>query len=369
MNFLLLLLIFPIAGLAQTGKATVDLNKIKAVVQRWSNAHNEKDFAAFSEVFAPKVRYYTQTFSKEACVKSKLKLLTGSDFHQDITSDMTVSVYSSGTIKCDFTKTVTLHSKTKSYPSYLLLIEDEGDYLVSGESDQITDRNLKYHLQLGEPLNHKELSIIPLNEQPYSKKPDSKVVEILYSIGKLCLIIVLIGGSLWVIYEWKVKRNRSVKNPTDLQVSFKEVNERKGASFERFIVLKFDPAYFHFVDWKGDKQVAGIYPSSNRYPDLEYIFKHKGFERPFAIECKFRTSLPNGKLELEERQLNNYRDFQNKRKIPVYVALGVGGRPESPQALYLIPLDQIKQAASALFGYKRSVHENFFYHKTMDRLI
>lgn len=120
-------------------------------------------------------------------------------------------------------------------------------------------------------------------------------------------------------------------------------NKEAGNSFESFIVSKFDKKYFTLKEWAGDKYVNGVYAETTTNPDLVYCFKCSDVEMFFAVECKYRKQFTNYGLEwAKDYQIKNYVNFQKKNKIPVFVAIVMGGTPELPNDLYLVPLDYMK---------------------------
>jgi hypothetical protein len=141
-------------------------------------------------------------------------------------------------------------------------------------------------------------------------------------------------------------------------------NEDKGQLFEEYIVSKFDKRVFKFEVWCSDKKTGTRYPKSNMYPDLEFIFSYKGIEKHFAVECKFRTRLFNNAFDIGAEQLQRYREYEATRKIDVYLVLGLGGQPEAPKELFLIPLTKLTSLDHRfLLEYKKKVDKDFFMDK------
>lgn len=133
---------------------------------------------------------------------------------------------------------------------------------------------------------------------------------------------------------------------------------KKGHAFEDYIVTLFNERNFILLEWRSDKTASnGVYPLSCSYPDLE--FSNRGRRRrPFAIECKWRASLREGGIYwAEQYQISNYLDYQNYYRIPVFVAIGLGGEPSNPKKLFITPLDHISMYThvfeSHLIPYRR----------------
>ncbi len=167
--------------------------------------------------------------------------------------------------------------------------------------------------------------------------------------------------------EAKSRKSRGARE----QVSTDFLKE-KGDKFEKFIVKKFDKNYFTVKEWRSDKYIDGVYAESNMNPDLELEFHMKGFSTRFALECKYRSGLYNGYVELaKERQLHNYKQFETERKTSVYIALGLGGEPENPDELFLIPLKHLtsnKLSYDGLSRFKKE-HTRQFYFDIQKRVL
>lgn len=57
--------------------------------------------------------------------------------------------------------------------------------------------------------------------------------------------------------------------------------------------------------------------------------------------------------------------------MPVYIVFGIGGEPEDPKALYLVPLSVIKShivEKNDIRDYNKSTIDNFFYKRELDKL-
>lgn len=144
-----------------------------------------------------------------------------------------------------------------------------------------------------------------------------------------------------------------------------EVNKKKGDDFEAFIVSKFNKENFIFKNWAGDKIANGQYAESTTQPDLLYEWKGSAKNFPLWVECKWRSKAENGKLNFAyPKQLERYKKYEKEEGIPVFIALGVGGKPSKPKELFVIPLRFIHSHEldlSKLKGYKKSVEDEFTY--------
>ena len=123
-------------------------------------------------------------------------------------------------------------------------------------------------------------------------------------------------------------------------------NKRKGDDFEKFVVkILSKNKYLKIKRWTGDKYVDGIYDKTNQQPDLLIECMLKGEFSNFAIECKWRNGLGVNYVQIaKNEQLSRYRAIKEIDKIPVFIVLGVGGTPNRPDNLYVLPLQVIKNS-------------------------
>lgn len=103
----------------------------------------------------------------------------------------------------------------------------------------------------------------------------------------------------------------------------------------------------------------------NYYPDLEVVCTLPNEVRRFALECKYRPSLHDGFVEFAyDEQLKRYKNFEDVMKLPLVIVLGIGGVPESPAELFLIPLDGVYQpylSEQQLKEFEVGFNDDFFY--------
>lgn len=147
----------------------------------------------------------------------------------------------------------------------------------------------------------------------------------------------------------------------------KESAEEKGKEFVKLVISKFSKSYFKLKEWRSDKYEDGIYAEANTYPDLEFEFTLRDMKSAFAIECKWRKGYYKNGLEwAKEYQIKNYQNFAKEKNIPVFVVLGVGGTPNNPDEVFVLPLAQagsIFISQSELKQYQKTdfKEKNFFF--------
>jgi len=140
----------------------------------------------------------------------------------------------------------------------------------------------------------------------------------------------------------------------------------KGRLFESYIIELFNEEYFKLIKWrKAQKTNDRLALLTSSYPDLELIFvgakKYK-----FAVECKWRKEFVSGKIDwATDYQICSYESFENKFRIPVFVAIGIGGEPSNPEKLFVTPLRNIcryrEVYETELIPFIRKPTHKFFY--------
>lgn len=135
----------------------------------------------------------------------------------------------------------------------------------------------------------------------------------------------------------------------------------KGREFEDYVLELLDIAHsdrLTLKEWRGDKSLPGVYPESNSAPD--FVFEYD--EKPFAVECKWRSHLPKDieKELLPAERMASFQQFSAERHMPVYSLLGIGGLPNEPAVLYFTCLDKefsLKTWPNSIIPSKESMLE------------
>ena len=147
-----------------------------------------------------------------------------------------------------------------------------------------------------------------------------------------------------------------------------ETPNRKGSRFEAYVVTKFSRKYFRVLHWRGDKNINGVYAESDKNPDLEMEFRLGENRTRFAVECKWRKQQFGEKSCVswaKKRQITNYNSYAVGRKIPVFVIIGVGGSPDDPEDVYIVPLTRLKYPYATMDYLqqfrRRNIHSDFFF--------
>ncbi len=159
--------------------------------------------------------------------------------------------------------------------------------------------------------------------------------------------------------------NKLSSSTKEAETEIIDHRKKNGDDFEKFIAQKFNKQYFTIKEWAGDKYIYGTYAQTTQHPDLLIEFSLKDSKYTFSVECKWRQNLYKKGVEFAKKeQLNRYKDFQNERNIPVFIAIGIGGKGKAPEQLYIVPLKEISDNfihISQLSNYEKKINNNFFF--------
>lgn len=180
------------------------------------------------------------------------------------------------------------------------------------------------------------------------------------------------------IKESKNHNSKVRKKPlhaVEYEENIEETNFEKGYAFEQFVVSKFEKGGPYILEtWRSDKEFKGVFPQDSMDPDLVWLYElDVDTALPFAVECKWRSDYYNGGIKwAKPYQWENYMDFQEAHGVPVFIVLGIGGRPDNPDELFIIPLDEIKYPIifkSVLLKYRcRNPHQILTYNPRSNKL-
>jgi hypothetical protein len=141
-----------------------------------------------------------------------------------------------------------------------------------------------------------------------------------------------------------------------------------GREFEEYIISLFNERHFKLKKYRKSEDFNGKYIDDASHPDLEMelVFTVARKYR-FAVECKWRREFKtSGYIEwANDAQICKYRIFQDQTRIPVFIAIGIGGTAKNPEKLFVTPLNNICERnhvhESELILYNRKPTNKFFY--------
>jgi hypothetical protein len=115
----------------------------------------------------------------------------------------------------------------------------------------------------------------------------------------------------------------------------------KGDEFEHYVREHlFTKERYDLVhqthDYKANKN---DFVETSKEPDFKFRSRRSG--RKFLVEVKYRSALYQGTVEwCKPYQLKRYKAIA--KAMPVLVAIGLGGLPESPEHVYIVPIKHIR---------------------------
>lgn len=130
-----------------------------------------------------------------------------------------------------------------------------------------------------------------------------------------------------------------------------------GLTFERYVVQKFNPGFFCLDYWAGDRFIADRYTSTVLKPDIQVTINTAEGRYPLAVECKWRSKQKGDYIWFaEDKQLKEYQRFAKDTGKPTFIILGLGGKPNEPEEVYLIPVNAFNfgtQHRASLIHYRK----------------
>jgi hypothetical protein len=149
-------------------------------------------------------------------------------------------------------------------------------------------------------------------------------------LGLLGLIAVAIGG-VWAYIRF-TKRVPKWLSRLELKYKRKFAPQRIGYEFERYMTDRLDPHKYKLVEWRTDRNKFKITGTPALVFERKFV---KDGNSRFGIACRFFEK-GNDTIQLDKLQ-NNFDKYRT-----VFLAIGIGGRPSSPDSVYLIPIDKVK---------------------------
>lgn len=138
-----------------------------------------------------------------------------------------------------------------------------------------------------------------------------------------------------------------------------------GLAFEKYVFQLLNPRFFRLDHWAGDKFIAGRYASTDLDPDIQVTANTVEGRFPLAVECKWRTKQEGDYIWFaEDKQLKRYQEFSKETGKPTFIVLGLGGTPDSPEEIFLIPIHAFKrgtQHRASLAHYRKPNPEVGFF--------
>jgi hypothetical protein len=194
----------------------VDVVAVKTLVSEWNAAHSLDKLETLSSLYSDTVNFYGRSLRNRQCLSiTEAALEKNEDFQQTLKNELVLSRYSNGVVRCDFVKTVSYNKNVVDYPSYLIVKQFGRRYLIVGESDLVTDRNLGNVPKLGDKIDIKNVANVllkdPVDQRVEGQSADFDAAET--DNGTLTQIIVGISfavGVIGLLVAWGVMRKPTV---------------------------------------------------------------------------------------------------------------------------------------------------------------
>jgi hypothetical protein len=406
---LFLLLIYSTVNSQQL---TVDTKKIEALIDQWNSMHNKHNPEGFENIFDDHLlMYYAERMPKsKAKLLKKLLFVRNPDYEQRISSDIKYTLHTNGLVKCEFTKEIRKDEEWIAGPMYLLVGFKRHGYWVIGEGDPQLDKQLGFVPELGEPMS---VEILSASSQPRHTRVESAApnlnpevtgTRILVPIDNIliyALVIFLGTGVFFIFFRDKISTGKiglssrrqtpqvplsdentivsydddfiSYDEPTvsdvitqDLRSSSAESyqvieNRLKQEAFKTHLLRLFDPMSFTRSENK-DANAFGPQLAANVYPmlDLQY---HDRKGAPVNLRVRSMYHEDKSQINLRADELAEVDAF-------TYVVVGLGGPPDCPHELFLIPGNEVKNpmSKSEMKSYRRSRNDVFIFNRTLQKL-
>jgi hypothetical protein len=116
---------------------------------------------------------------------------------------------------------------------------------------------------------------------------------------------------------------------------------RKGEKFENYTESFFPDTHYILLE-----KTPNFEASNKRFIEAslkpDFKFRDRRTNNDFYVESKFRSGLFKGKLEWCKNidQLKRYQQYDCE--FPVFILIGLRGKPSRPDHVFLIPLAEIK---------------------------
>ena len=155
------------------------------------------------------------------------------------------------------------------------------------------------------------------------------------------VIVVMVILILLVLYLFK-RYGDVEKTDTDIEKETKQDPYRTGKQFEDWALYLFPAESFNIIHKTvGGADLNGRFTEDCVNPD--YKFRDLATNEEFWVECKYRSHRgEKGNLEwTDDERLQRYKEIRRRTGTPVYVLIGLGGRPDDPEELFFFNLDEL----------------------------
>jgi hypothetical protein len=179
------------------------------------------------------------------------------------------------------------------------------------------------------------------------------------------VILILVGISVRrndsVIKPGGIKTQETVLNSVGESASdAEEINTRANQdAFEQYVTNKFSTRYFNVARIVQEEDFA----FSNLRADFNISEKSGSiFLKTYWIQQYTDHTVTVASTE----ELDGYNFFNENNENPMFKILGIGGKPDNPSLLYMIPAKEITTYQKQIFEItpfkKEDLQKNFFFY-------
>ncbi len=146
-------------------------------------------------------------------------------------------------------------------------------------------------------------------------------------------------------------RKPETSNPKSENTQKKEVKpqelsaKEKGNAFESYIADILKGAGIRIKQWnQGTVTEGGAMGENALNPDFFVEQAYGKSTITYWLECKWRKDI-HGKYAFPPSQFERYKKIQRESKRKVLIIFGIGGSPDNPASIYIVPIDSIHENA------------------------
>jgi hypothetical protein len=368
---------------------TVNTKKIELLINQWNLIHNNANVEGFENIYDDQLLFYSEHVSRsKATLLKKLLFVRNPGYQQKITTDIKYTLHTNGVVKCEFTKEVLQAGEWDREPMYLLVGFKNHGYWIIGESDFATDKENNYKPKIGEALDVEILSAsIPaenntvLSEMPVRTSistPSGVSESISYGGLHIFLVIALLSAGVLIIFldRMGVKKEKARQAQQDEEVMLEDdfetvileakmpneayqviENSLKQKAFRDYLLKQFDPVFFTL---KPSENGQAFKADVNPQLTLEFNLTEKSKIPAITVQYLYKEDNGNDLVISPEDQILFSQDRHD-----LYYVIGVGGPPDVPSEIYLIPAGQIKSNTLSKDDLKPFRRSGSFYFDTI----
>ena len=183
-------------------------------------------------------------------------------------------------------------------------------------------------------------------------------------------IILIITGFIFVSFGLTLKfinsnnsktvdNENKITDPTLLQT---ETENQK--YFREFIESKFNDKYF---------TIKTLSVDDNSNANLQIKYNIKGNTGLFYVQTQWIEQTNNEFITITNKEITNYQTyFQNNNTAPFYKIVGINGKPNEPELLYIIPVNKIntnKLLFKKIEQFKKEKIKSNFFFDTKEKIL